>query len=240
MSQMGGWSVLDYGLHFADRPAEYLRLGYASILSAWALVNSGAPDSNYGYWYPGAGNDGAAAGGFEPAPFGRTWLGQPHHRGAWYYACESDLGFSGALRAAATVLADDPIFERICLGGDWTAVGDEIRIVPKDGVRRRFHAMLDAGKLHVEVERARFVAQQPIVLQRDLSAVHFQLESDCPQTHRVSIRLAGAPGRYGVSVDGADSGEVKLDGSLPAEAVVKFPAGCRPLRIALYTRQERD
>jgi hypothetical protein len=30
MSQMGGWSVLDYALHYAGQPAEYLRLGYAS------------------------------------------------------------------------------------------------------------------------------------------------------------------------------------------------------------------
>src|SRR4029434_2802169 len=42
MSEMGGWSVLDYALNFAEHDRdEYLRLGYASILSAWALVNSG-------------------------------------------------------------------------------------------------------------------------------------------------------------------------------------------------------
>ncbi|MGE5327295.1 MAG: DUF5695 domain-containing protein, partial [Deltaproteobacteria bacterium] len=41
MSQMGGWSVLDYALNFATNPAPYLRLGYASYLSAWALMNTG-------------------------------------------------------------------------------------------------------------------------------------------------------------------------------------------------------
>ena len=41
MSQMGGWSILDYGLNFAADPTDYLRLGYASSLSSWALVNSG-------------------------------------------------------------------------------------------------------------------------------------------------------------------------------------------------------
>jgi hypothetical protein len=51
MSQMGGWSVLDYGLNFAQQNRDdYLRIGYASILSAWALVNSGTEESNYGYW----------------------------------------------------------------------------------------------------------------------------------------------------------------------------------------------
>src|SRR2546427_7039791 len=46
-------------------------------------------------------------------------LGQPMHRGNWYYSCEENLGFCGALRAAATILADDPIFGRICYGGTW-------------------------------------------------------------------------------------------------------------------------
>ena len=67
MSQMGGWSVLDYGLNYAPRADWYLRLGYASYLSAWALMNSGTAESNYGYWYPGKENDGGAGGGFEPA-----------------------------------------------------------------------------------------------------------------------------------------------------------------------------
>ncbi len=123
MSQMGGWSVLDYGLHFAAHPADYLRLGYASILSAWALMNTGTPQSNYGYWFPGQDKDGGAGGGFEPAPFGTTWLGQAHHRGSWMYASEIDLGYCGALRAAATILADDPIFGRFCYGGDWRKTG---------------------------------------------------------------------------------------------------------------------
>ena len=37
MSQMGGWGVLDYALNFATNPRPYLRLGYASYLSSWAL-----------------------------------------------------------------------------------------------------------------------------------------------------------------------------------------------------------
>jgi hypothetical protein len=118
MSQMGGWAVLDYALNVARDPSPYLRLGYASYLSAWALMNTGTPQSNYGYWYPGEANDGAAGGGFEPASYGRTWLGQPHHRGSWNFSSEIDLGYCGALRTAATVLADDPIFGRFCFGGE--------------------------------------------------------------------------------------------------------------------------
>ncbi|HEX6463221.1 MAG TPA: DUF5695 domain-containing protein, partial [Vicinamibacterales bacterium] len=73
MSQMGGWSILDYGLHFAANPAEYLRLGYASSLSSWALVNSGTAGSGYGAWFPSPNNDGATGGGFMPEAIGRAW-----------------------------------------------------------------------------------------------------------------------------------------------------------------------
>jgi hypothetical protein len=191
MSQMGGWSVLDYALEFAADPAPYLRLGYQSYLSAWALLNSGTPESGYGYWYPGKENDGGAGGGFEPAPYGSTWLEQPHHRGSWYYSCEIDLGFCGALRAAATVLTDDPIFGRFCLGGVWKRAGDRLEVIPRDGVRRRFHAMLDSGRIHMVLERDRFASSSPIALANDFSSVRFELESDSAAEHSAILRLSG-------------------------------------------------
>ena len=76
MSQMGGWAILDHALHAAADPTDYLRLGYASSLSSWALVNSGTPESGYGYWFPSANNDGATGGGFMPEPLGRAWIGK--------------------------------------------------------------------------------------------------------------------------------------------------------------------
>jgi hypothetical protein len=259
MSQMGGWAVLDYGLHFAADPGPYLRLGYASYLSAWALMNTGTPESNYGYWYPGVANDGGAGGGFEPAPYGQTWLGQPHHRGSWYYACEIDLGYCGALRTAATILTDDPIFGRICLGGDWkksdqgertfekgvvgqspsekpqgteaeagdapdsivdggrqshgglqpgearpTSQTPSVEVTCKDGLRRRFHAVLGSRRLHLISDVDRFPAGQPIVLKEDLSEIRFTLESDNPSDHLAKIHLSGlTPGRYAIRSDRA-------------------------------------
>jgi hypothetical protein len=197
MAQMGGWGVLDYALNFATNFSPYLRLGYASSLSSWALVNSGTKEADYGYWYPGEANDGAAGGGFEPAPFGQTWLGQPHHRGSWYYACEIDLGYCGALRCAATVLTDDPIFGRVCLGGDWQKKSGGLEVIPRDGLRRRFHAMLGNGKVHFISDTDRFASGQPIVLKEDLSELRFQLESDNPAKHTATLRLTGLkPGRY--------------------------------------------
>ena len=201
MSQMGGWAVLDYALNYATDPAPYLRLGYASGLSAWALMNSGTAGSNYGFWYPGHANDGAAGGGFEPAPEGSTWLEQPHHRGSWYYACETDLGYCAALRSAATVLTDEPIFGRYCFGGDQQTRAGSIEVIPRDGVRRRFYAMLAERKLRLVLGMDRFAANQPIVLREDFGGVSFLLESDNPGIHPLRLSLSGlAVGDYSVSV----------------------------------------
>jgi hypothetical protein len=204
MSQMGGWSVLDYGLNFATNRDPYLRLGYASYLSAWALVNSGTPESNYGYWHPGKANDGAAGGGFEPSANGRMWL-VPNMllgRGSWCFGSEIDLGYSGALRSAATILTDDPIFGRFCFGGDWRKTGQGIEVVPKDGLRRRFHAMLHEGELHLSLENDRFAAGQPIAIERDLSKIQFRIESDNPAKHTTKLLLAGSrSGKFEVRGD---------------------------------------
>ena len=62
MTQMGGWSIVDYALYYSDDPTTYLRLGYASFLASWALINSGPHESNYGFWYPGAGCGGCCWG----------------------------------------------------------------------------------------------------------------------------------------------------------------------------------
>jgi hypothetical protein len=190
MSQMGGWAVLDYALHHATDYAPYLRLGYASSLSSWALLNSGTAESNYGYWYPGRENDGGAGGGFEPAPYGMTWLEQPHHRGSWYYACEIDLGFCGALRCARTVLADDPIFGRTCFGGDWRRANGGMEVVPKDGVRRRFHALVAGQRLHLTLDHARFARASPLFLTESLDRVECQLErsDDRASSGRLTLR----------------------------------------------------
>src|SRR5207247_10183484 len=69
MAQMGGWAIEDDALYYAKDPVPYLRLGYASYLSSWALLNSGTAESNYGYWFPGKENDGGAGGGFEARPW---------------------------------------------------------------------------------------------------------------------------------------------------------------------------
>lgn len=189
MSQMGGWALLDRALHDVADPHPLLRLGYASQLSAWALLNSGPAATGHGYWYSGEAHDGAAGGGFEPAPEGMTWLDQPHHRGSWYYSCETDLGFCGALRAARTIVTDDPVFGRTAFGGVLAGASVE----PRDGVRRRLSLRLKETMLDLELINARFAAGCPIAFHVEDGAIVFQPERFDPTAEDIIVRyrLAG-------------------------------------------------
>ncbi len=155
MSQMGGWSILDYALHHAADPFEFLRLGYGCMMSSWALMNTGTEETNYGYFFPGKEHDGAASGGFEPLFIGETWLQQPHHFGPWYYSCEIDLGFCGYLHGAATVLSCDPLFGMTCLGGKAENCNSKWTVHLNDGVNRRFHYVEADRRIHITTDCGR-------------------------------------------------------------------------------------
>ena len=190
MAQMGGWGLLDYGLNYAANPADYLRLGYGSYLNGWSTMNTGTADSNYGFWYPGAQYDGSCGGGFEPSPYNTTWLGgQPMHRGPWYYSAEENLGFCGAVRSAATILSDDPIFGRFCYGGVWTNDVD-IKVTPMDGVRQRFHALIGAGTVHLVLDSDHFTTGQSLEMASDLSQIHLTVETANTLSHSTPLHFS--------------------------------------------------
>ena len=236
MSQMGGWSILDYALYYAKDPWPYLRLGYASSLSSWALMNTGTAETNYGYWYPGKENDGAAGSAYVPQAFGSNWFGKQQARGAWQYSGEIDLGFSAALRTAAVIVADDPIFGRVVYGGALQQKKDSMEIVPQDGVGRRFHFVGLRQRMHVELERDGFAASAPIVMKDDLSELTFQIENRDPQqkAHTSALSVSGFQGAQ-VLVNG------KLAGTLSAtdgnSTVSLGVSGSSPVQVTI--RQAR-
>jgi len=203
MSQMGGWAILDYALYFADNPTEYLRIGYASYLSSWALMNTGTAASNYGYWYPGKANDGAAGWGYEPLKWTQTWIRKEQGRGAWFYDGEIDLGFTGALRGAATIITHDPLFGTFAYGGILTTSGNGYSVVPRDGVRQRFHDLADGHDFHMLLNRDGFAADKAVYLERDLRTIRFTLEDRGSADHHAVLRLQGLPaGSYVVERNG--------------------------------------
>lgn len=207
MSQMGGWSILDYGLHFAADPTEYLRLGYASALSAWALVNSGTPESGYGAWFPSPNNDGAAGGGFMPEAMGRAWIGKQMSRGAWYYSAEEDVGYCVAIRTHRTIVTDDPVFGAFAYGGLLTRTGSSASVIPRDGLRVRFDVVRRDQRLHLELDHDGFAKEQPVIVADDLSNIQFTLENRSGRSHSAGLSIEGLPsGDYRVTVDGRTIG----------------------------------
>ncbi len=203
MSQMGGWGILDYALHFAKNPTAYLRLGYASSLSSWALVNSGTPESNYGYWFPGKANDGAAGGGFMPDALGRAWIGKEMTRGAWHYSAEEDVGYAGALRSNATIVVADPVFGELAYGGVLTRDGRTVKVVPRDGLRVRFHVVRDDQRLHLLLDHDGFARDRQVTVADDLSRIEFTLENRTGGAHETGLSIEGLPpGAHVISMDG--------------------------------------
>lgn len=223
MSQMGGWSILDYGLNFASDPTDYLRLGYASSLSSWALVNSGTSENGYGYWFPSKANDGATAGGFMADAIGRGWIGKEMPRGAWHYSAEEDVGYCGALRTHATIVVQDPVFGEFAYGGVLTRTSQGVGVIPRDGLRVRFHVIRGNQRLHLLLDHDGYAKEQPVIIADDLSRIQFIIENRTGGTHSTGLTISGLPvGNYSVRVEGHAVGKIK--GSAD-ETKIELPVG---------------
>ncbi|MDP6360206.1 MAG: hypothetical protein QF473_34135, partial [Planctomycetota bacterium] len=201
MAAMGGWGILDYALNFSDKPCDWLQLGYASYLSSWSLMNTGRPQTDYGFWSSGEHNDGAAGWQFMSEKFGRARMGTEVPRGPWHYDGEIDLGFGGALRMAATVVTHDPVFGWIVFGGEWREEEHCLSFLPRDGLLQRFAVIVpdssDAkpspSRLKVELDRDGFVPDKEIRVQKDLSRITFALANRTGDEHRTGILLSAPP-----------------------------------------------
>jgi hypothetical protein len=224
MANMGGWGILDYALAFAPEPWDWLQLGYASYLSSWALMNTGRPDTNFGFWFPGPENDGASGWQFMTAKYGRGWIRKDMPRGPWHYDGEIDLGYGAGLRMAATIVADDPVFGLIAYGGTLSTTGPQLSVVPRDGLRQRFGVVLPAIKgagspcpptgpctFRMELGRDGFRADSPVDVDRALKAVTFTLENRTGDAHTTPLRLS-LPSPTGQASAVAKTWQVRLNG----------------------------
>ena len=220
MANMGGWGILDYGVNFAPVPYDWLQLGYASYLSSWALMNTGRLETNYGFWFPGRENDGATGWQFMTAKFGRAWIRKDVPRGAWHYDGEIDLGYGSGLRIAATVITRDPLFDWTAYGGTLTPAGNDLSVIPRDGLRQRFYAVFEdtksgktatgqsvVKKLKVELDRDGFEAGQPLVMDKALKRLRFTIENRTGDAHTTGLRISAPAGNgYAILLDGKKVG----------------------------------
>ncbi len=202
MARMGGWSILDYGLAFAEKPWDWLQLGYASYLSSFALMNTGTAESNYGYWFPGNENDGATGWAFNNKKHGSIWLqGRDNPRGAWTYDGEADLGNGAIFRMAATILTKDPLFGWYAYGGTMKDSKSPFSIIPKDGVRNRFWIIDEKIRTGIELTRDGFLRNNPIVYSEKEGTISLKLENRSDDKHE-TVLLIRSGAQWEVFMDG--------------------------------------
>jgi hypothetical protein len=213
MAKMGGWSILDYGKYFEDRPWDWLQLGFASYLSSWSLMNTGTPESDYGFWAPGKQNDGAMGWAFVSSKRGRAFIRKEYDRGAWMYDGEADLGNGAAIRIAETILTNDPLFGWMAYGGLLTTGRRDFSIIPKDGLRNRFSIITDKIRVSLELSRDGFLDGAPLVVGSDLSGIRFTLENRTGDSHKTRFSVVADPGKsVRLAVDGKTVKPLSQDG----------------------------
>lgn len=233
MARMGGWSILDYGIHFSEKPWDWLQLGYASYLSSYALINSGTPETNYGYWYPGEENDGASGWAFNTKKYGRIWLKERSiPRGPWNYDGEIDLGNGAIMRMAATLIAHDPLFGWIAYGGNLEEQKHRLRVVPQDGLNIRFGIITGQQRLMLELSRDRFADDRPIITDKSAKQIQMELVNLSGKPHTLDLKLSGTAGSsYQLKVDGNRIASVELDGG--KECIVPIQLSEKSVSIEL-------
>lgn len=202
MAMMAGWSILDYGLLYSKN-TDWIELGYNSYMSTWALMNTGTPESNYGYWFPGKQNDGSIGMAFVSAKSGKTWIHKFDERGVWRYDGEIDLGLGASFHTARTILVDDDVFGLHVLGGSMSQDGKNISIVPADGVLQQFSIVLPARRVHMSLDRDGFSENEPIVVNDQKGKVSFSVSNHSGKAHEALLTLrADKASVASVTVDG--------------------------------------
>jgi len=189
MSKMGGWSVLDYGINFADEPYDWLQLGYASYLSSFALMNTGTIESDYGFWSPGKQNDGAMGWSYVSSKGGRSSNRSIKGRGARIYCGEADLGNGAITRMASTVLTNDPLFGWFAYGGLLYETDSGFSVIPRDGLRARFSLVTEKSRLTVELDRDAFVSEEQIFVEKSLKNLIFTIENRTGDSHKTRLTI---------------------------------------------------
>ena len=176
-------------------------------------MNTGPAETNYGFWFPGKENDGAAGWQFMSAKAGSAWMGSSfpggvtEPRGPWHYDGEIDLGFGGALRMAATIVTNDPIFGWFAYGGVLTETAnepsDQSARRPPPPLRRRHSATAtlpfaeDVSRLKLELERDGFATDAAIAMDKALDKIGVDArESHQQRTH--DGRPSVVPGEYAI------------------------------------------
>jgi len=197
MTQLGGWAIMDYALHYSDDCHAYMRLGYASYLAALSLINTGADYP----WWPSEENRGACGWVFSPEKYG--WrAAKESYEEPWRIDGEMDNGLTGTLQTARTTLCMDDIFGPFAFCGRLTEVPDGYLVVPMDGVRQRFSWVSGGSRKHFSLDRDGFTR---ILTGIDGRSFSFDIDNGTGDGHETVLTVTGAAGAV-IAVNGMELG----------------------------------
>jgi hypothetical protein len=104
-----------------------------------------------------------------------------------------------------------------------------------DGVRKRFHALLNSGEAHLVVDTDRFVASGGVSLKQDFSTIRLTIETDNSGAHSARLHLTlSIPGTYTVTSDEGTIATLNVQAGQESVADLPMPAavGMKTFNIA--------
>ena len=137
-----------------------------------------------------------------------------------------ELAYLGALRTHATILTHGPLFGDFVYGGLMEKQEHAINVVPRDGLRGRFHIIRGDQRLHMILERDGYATEEPIRVSNDLAHITFTLENRAERAHESRLILAGLPaGDYAVQIGQRTLAPIHR---CPAEQTILLPLESEP------------
>jgi hypothetical protein len=127
---------------------------------------------------------------------------------------------------------DDPIFKLYAYGGELRRDGNVTEVIPRDGLRVRFHVLRGDERLHLLLNRDGFAERQAISFTDGLGEIKFTLENRAGAKHETGVRVSGLPaGAYQVFV--ADRGVQKFASDGVAESNVLIPVAAATVAVKI-------
>jgi hypothetical protein len=115
-----------------------------------------------------------------------------------------------------------------------------VGVIPRDGVRQHFSALLGGRTLHLRLNRDGFAQERQIEIAGSQEALGFVLENRGTGSHLAQLSIEGLPaGRYDLRVDGRlQPAEVRIGSRV---ATINIPVSNAPLtKVRLGVQPARE
>ena len=131
------------------------------------------------------------------------------------------------------MVVDDPIFKLYAYGGELRRDGKVTAVIPRDGLRVRFHVLRGDERLHILLGRDGFAEGQAVSFTDGLGEIKFTLENRAGARHETGIRVSGLPAAtYQVFLGDRAVQKFSSDGAIEENVVIPVDESTVAVRIA--------